>query len=155
MGVEVTAEREQAILGAVEEVLLDREARCVRGVVLGRGVHEALAVRFFDLSASYDDCLRLTVPTTGSAMLLSRLLSHGDALPAGGVIGTEALSDRGTLLGVVRDLIIDMGTGDINAVDVIDQGSDRVTTVSVDAVLRFGSEYTLISEDRWMEETRT
>ncbi len=62
MGVEVTAEREKAILGAVEEVLVDREARCVRGLVLGQGVHEALAVRFFDLSASYDDCLRLSVP---------------------------------------------------------------------------------------------
>ncbi len=89
-------------------------------------------------------------------MLLSRLLSHGDALPAGGVIGTQALSDRGTLLGVVHDLIVDMGTGDINAVDVIDQDSDDgVTTVSVDAVLRFGSEYTLLDEARWMEETRT
>lgn len=154
MGVEVTAKPDGAILGAVEEVLVDREARCATGVVLGRGVHEALAVRFADLSASFDPSPRLTVPGVGSAALLSRMFPADDALQGVGVIGTEALSDRGTLLGMVQDVIIDMATGDITALDVIGEHCDRAATVSVDAVLRFGPQYTVIVEDRWNEETR-
>lgn len=155
MGVEVTAERDGAIVGAVEKVLVDREARCTTGFVLGRGVHEALAVRFTDLSASFDPSPRLTVPSVGSAALLSRMFPADDALQGVGVIGTEALSDRGTLLGMVQDLVIDMAAGDITGLDVISEHCDRATTVSVDAVLRFGSEYTVIAEDRWIEETRS
>lgn len=150
----MTAEREGTVLGVVEDVLVDREARRATGVILGRGVHEALAVRFSDLAASFDPRLRLSVSGAESAVLLSRLFPRGDAVSSGELIGTQALSDRGTLLGVVQDLILDLGTGDINALDVIGEPRDTDATVSVDAVLRFGSEYTLVAEDRWMEETR-